>query len=142
MRGGRDCVLYTAIPLITPLPAHRGEGQCSSVLPNQEDARFTNRIKIRRRGCFRTGIAWVNLRHTHFLTITCPGNSTTPAAGRQGRISKGAAIFFPGIPSCGFLQPVFSTPFLFILNRETGELLLHSLRGFSSIFPPWYLHSA
>lgn len=65
----------------------------------------------------------------------CSHNSTTPAAGNQGRISKGAAIFLPGISSYGFLWPVFSTPFIFILNRETGELLLHSDRVFSTIFP-------
>lgn len=111
MRGGKDCALYTLIPLIIPLPAHHGaEGPCSSVLPNQEDGRFTNRVKIRPRGWFRTGIAWVNLRHTlphHHV----PWQLHHPSCQKARADLKGGSYLFtrstfPRLPLACLLHPV------------------------------------
>lgn len=136
MRGGKDCALYTLIPLIIPLPAHHGaEGQCSSMLPNQEeDGRFTNRGKIRPRGCFRTGIAWVNLRHTlphhHVPWQLHHPNSRKARADLKGGSYLFTRSTFPRLPLACLLHRVS-----FYLKPRDRRMTLSSLGGFSSIFP-------
>lgn len=117
MRGGGDPFLSTPIPLIT----------LASCTPQIRPVL----IPVPKGGgykVYRSAKDWaprpsqnqdaLGSSDTSFLTIMRPHSSTTPVAVNQGQISKGAALFLPRIPFYGFLWPVFSTLFLFILTRD------------------------